>query len=427
MPRLFVGNFDFEHRLAEPGRQLPIRIDRINAELASCWLAIAEDGDFLWTPRPIAMSFFEQLSAAGLPQVVPINSFDQAPPGAECVPWGWTDEIRRLCDRYGWVRHDPPDRSVRAANARRTSALLEQEWQVGLERSGPAASVAEVSQRISQHPSDARWVIKAEYGMSGRERITGTGPLTLTQQNWIRKRLATDEIVFFEPWVESLCEVGIQIHIPPTGDPELIQTVPLLVNPQGQYAGSLFLADPDLTPIRDWLGQASAIDVAVRAAGRLQAAGYFGPLGIDAMVYRAADHSIRVRPLQDINARWTMGRLSLGWKRFRDARDRIGIWCHYSGDRSTGELTAAAAVERFRDTSRLIRAIRTSGREDQTRETSPRMTTSDSEYSASGVTPGSTLPRQRPAAPHGFRRVVSTSPEVVDDQPATHQSLIAFQ
>ena len=23
MPRLFIGNFDFEHRLAAPGRQLP--------------------------------------------------------------------------------------------------------------------------------------------------------------------------------------------------------------------------------------------------------------------------------------------------------------------------------------------------------------------------------------------------------------------
>ncbi|HET6424943.1 MAG TPA: hypothetical protein VFG20_14745 [Planctomycetaceae bacterium] len=56
-PRLFVGNFDFEHRLADPQRVLPRRIDELNADLAWSWLALARDGDMLWTPRPPGRRF----------------------------------------------------------------------------------------------------------------------------------------------------------------------------------------------------------------------------------------------------------------------------------------------------------------------------------------------------------------------------------
>ena len=52
-----------------------------------------------------------------------------------------------------------------------------------------------------------------------------------------------------------------------------------------------------------------------RAAHSVQQLGYFGPLGIDAMLYETPDGQRRWRPLQDINARWTMGRVALGWKR----------------------------------------------------------------------------------------------------------------
>jgi hypothetical protein len=91
----------------------------------------------------------------------------------------------------------------------------------------------------------------------------------------------------------------------------------------------------------------SAIDAALRAARRLHGLGYFGPLGIDAMRYRAADGSIRLRSLQDINARWTMGRLSLGWQRCLQPGD-TGCWRHgptESGDGITGRRTVRTSPE----------------------------------------------------------------------------------
>ncbi len=325
MARLFVGNFDFEHRLADPRRQISTKLERINAELSSSWLSIAEDGDFVWTPQPLDASFFKHAVEHGLPRVNPVISFDDVPRGTECLPWGWTDDVRRLCDARGWRRNDSPDATVRIGNSRRFSAGLEREWKVGLDGAREIATMTEFADKLAVLGPAARWVVKAEFGMSGRERILGCCDPTPTDLNWVAKRIAADGVVFLEPWVERLDEVGIQIEVPQTGLPQLIGLVPMLVDKRGQYAGSWF-ALPD----HDESTWKPAVQVALDAAQRLQETGYIGPLGIDAMRYRAADGTSRLRPLQDLNARWTMGRLSLGWRRLLAPNEAYGCWQHSS-------------------------------------------------------------------------------------------------
>lgn len=345
MPRLFLGNFEFEHRLADASRQLPAKLQRINAELVTSWLAVAEDGDYLWTPQEIPKEFFEQAVRDGLPRVIPVTGWEAAPIGVTCVPWGWTDDIRRLCDQYGWNRNDPPADAVRAANSRRFSAALELEWQCGLDFAGAATSLAEIERLASFHGDSARWVIKAEFGMSGRERLIGAGAPTVTDRNWIERRLKSDGVVFYEPWIERVEEAGIQIHIPREGVPELIGVVPMFVNHQGQYAGSQFQAAESTASAR-W---DTAVEFALRAAVRIQQLGYWGPLGIDAMRYQDGK-AIRCRPLQDINARWTMGRLSLGFRRLLPT-NICGYWLHgpVAADSESGTITLPLLREFLRE------------------------------------------------------------------------------
>lgn len=370
MPRLFLGNFDFEHRLADPVRKLPAKLDRINAELATSWLAIADDGDYLWTPEPIDASFFEQAVADGLPSVIPIVSLDQVPRGVTCEPWGWTDDIRRMCDRNGWVRHDPPDSAVRAANSRRLSTALEHEWLVGLDFSGEARSLPEIERFIAFHEPDSPWVIKAEFGMSARERLIGAGRLTTEQCNWIAKRLKKDGVVFFEPWVHRLEEAGMQIQIPAQGAPQLIGVAPMYVSAQGQYAGSLIrpaIVESAERQRSNWdpanVMVAEAVDVALRTASRAQELGYFGPMGIDCMRYQGADGVVRLRPLQDINARWTMGRLSLHWRRLLKPHESA-YWSFATTSQFDGNLvhitTESDGRECYREVNPNCRLIPTS-------------------------------------------------------------------
>lgn len=343
MARLYVGNFDFEHRLTNPGQQLPAKLDRINAELALSWLAIADEGDYIWTPQPVESSFFEQTTLNGMPHVNPVVSFNSVPRGVECIPWGWTDDLRRLCDAHGWHHLDPLSAAVRAGNSRRFSAGLEREWQVGLDGAHEVHSLHQLAELIADLGPVVRWVVKAEFGMSGRERLLGCGELTQQDCKWAFKRIESDGAVFLEPWVERLDEVGIQLEVPRAGSPKMIGVTPLLVDDRGQYSGSWFTTgEPEA---ETW---APAIEVALNAAQRLQELGYFGPVGIDAMRYRAPDGTIRIRPLQDINARWTMGRLSLGWRRLLCPGERAACWRH--DPRGTNDL----------DTHRLARIISTS-------------------------------------------------------------------
>lgn len=330
MPRLFVGNFEFEHTLANPHFQLPERLKRLNAELATSWLAVAEDGDLLWCPQFIPIDFFKQMKELGLPRLFPITDFAQVGPDVELIPWGWTDPLMQKARLNRWSFSAPHAKTVLKANSRQFSFDLETEWETGL----PAATAVRNGGRLDAALSRAaeispRVVIKANWGMSARERILIAGSPTDADRNWVRNRIAEQGIVFVEPWVTSLEEVGIQLQIPQLGTPQLLGITPLMCDELGQYRGSWFTDPPGNEDFSQrWQ---PAVAIALRAAERLQDRGYFGPLGIDAMRYQLPDGSIHLRPLQDINVRWTMGRLSLGWRKFL-REGESGFWWHAARD-----------------------------------------------------------------------------------------------
>lgn len=129
--------------------------------------------------------------------------------------------------------------------------------------------------------------------------------------------------MFFEPWIDRIAEVGLQFTIPKTGEPVFEGTTPLLTDQRGEYRGNRFAATENIESI--W---ASSIETAQQIARRLQTTGYFGPLGIDAVQYRRKrDGELCFRPLQDINARYTMGRIALGYRQLLQPGE-TGTWLH---------------------------------------------------------------------------------------------------
>jgi hypothetical protein len=348
MPRLFYGNFDFEHELADPvGWQRPPAIRRLLAERAAVWIGLADDGDLIWTPEEIGESFWEELADFGLPRVRGVTDLDAlSSDEIEIVPWGWSRSafaLARLtptasasCARDDLRR----EAAVRAGNSRAWSFALEQELGValpgaaGLERLDEfAAVVAKSAQLCGDSVETHRWVIKSNFGMAARERILGRGSqLSDSHQRWIQRRLKSNQsaagTLFFEPWLPIREEVGLQFTIPPrtAGVPHLEGITPLLTDAQGGYRGSRFSLEA--TVPEKWQ---AAVEVALQAAVRLQELGYFGPLGIDAAVQELLNGEVVIRPLQDINARFTMGRLALGFKR-QLRPSEFGEWRHFMVD-----------------------------------------------------------------------------------------------
>jgi hypothetical protein len=263
-------------------------------------------------PQPVDASFFYELSQAGLPELKQILKSESVPQNLKLYPWGWTSDLRQWADENSLKFHAPQQAAVRAVNSRRFSFQLEREWNVALPGSAAVTSLDELKAAVQNLPEEFdRWVIKAEFSMSARERVLGNGrEISVNVRNWTSRRLGTNGVVFFEPWVDRIEEAGLQFSIPEQGEVEFLGKTTLLTDQAGGYRGSRFSSAQNLQG--DW---AQAVETGFAVASRLQAAGYFGPLGIDALSYRDASGRACFRPIQDINARYTMGRIALGFRR----------------------------------------------------------------------------------------------------------------
>ena len=329
MSRLLIGNFDFEWSLARPQSTPAAAQLRLCDELAFTWLAFAEPDDVLLIPGDPGPEFWSVLEANlkwSLPSVV--KRIEDAPTGAIVTPWGWTPQLITACDRAGLqLPQHPAPNIVRHVNSRRFSTTLEHELQSAPEWSAWLESTDQLETHLRRYTQKnsygERWLAKSDLSNSTRERLIGSGDtLTPRDRAWIDTRITRDGGLAFEPWLEIVDEVSFQFDIDSSGEIALVGLTPLVTDAAGHYRGNLFAGTRDLT--EQWR---SELDVATSAAQRIAAEGYFGPLGIDASRYHDNDSPSRSRPLQDINARYTMGRLSLGWRRLT-TRHETGHWRH---------------------------------------------------------------------------------------------------
>lgn len=338
MARVFNGNFDFEHELASAGYNRSKQIERLHAEMTAHLLALADAGDWLFYPCPAPVEFFSDAISDGFPEVGFVEHGDQFPCRAELVPWGWSNQAVELAAAHNLNRRNPEVECVTRVNSRQFSFDLELELNSEIVGSAMIDSVGRFRAAVTKAAkvwnvpaSEFDWLLKAEFGMSGRERISGTGDdLNDSQRNWMERRLDSGEILFFEPRVKPLCELSTQWQIakPVSGDdqssdPELVGATQLVVDDAGQYVGSILVdhSSPAFWEIEccDISLEPGLFDQVLNAAQtvvrRAQVMGYHGPIGVDSMVYYGPDDGPELRSVQDVNARYTMGRIALEWFR----------------------------------------------------------------------------------------------------------------
>ena len=326
MNSLIVGNFDFEHELASPRYQATRNLQRLNAELSCHLMALAATGDFVCLPEQPEHEFVKALQqrlgvefccqSLLLSAINPVEASN-----LQLIPWGWSEAVRRIGTSCGVVLRGPEQTSVRMANSRRASVELERE--LGLELKGSRVlgslqdfhdAVDAISQTEKTPRENVSWVVKAEFGMSARERVVGRGALLQTPTlRWLEKRLAAGEWLVFEPWLDRVAEFGILfwIHSPEriadgAEKVERIAVTKLLTDATGRYVGSTMQSFQHGSNEQAEL-LASTVSQASLFVSKLAQRGYFGPIGIDAMLHRNHKGELEFRPIQDVNARCTMG------------------------------------------------------------------------------------------------------------------------
>ena len=188
-----------------------------------------------------------------------------------------------------------------------------------------AFSLAEVRQHIASIRAGGQHnlVVKEAIGLAGHNAIRLLEPELLeSQRRWIERTLAKGQPVVIEPWLERELDFSVQFEMGPDRLKRVGYTG-LWTDRKGQFQGNwawpgfqhrLGLGLERLFPHLPDIGNRVCRlynEVAAALEQELRVARFRGPLGLDALVYRVPGGGCRIKPIVEINPRYTMGRLTL--------------------------------------------------------------------------------------------------------------------
>lgn len=183
---------------------------------------------------------------------------------------------------------------------------------------GAVGAIAAIRQR-GHHPV----VIKQALGLAGGNAIRLFAPELLeSQRRWIEKALANGRQLVVEPWLARVQDFSAQLEMTPDGL-KLCGFTGLICDGNGQFQGNwaapkferriptsvieLFPSPPDIATRL----HALYAEIFATLEGELRRVSFLGPVGIDAFVYRCESGECRLKPIVEVNPRYTMGRLTV--------------------------------------------------------------------------------------------------------------------
>ena len=167
-----------------------------------------------------------------------------------------------------------------------------------------------------------RVVAKRALGLAGHNAIRLWEPEVLaSQRQWLARALQKGCQVVIEPWLERELDFSVQLEMGPR-KLKLCGYTGLINDPKGQFQANLAAANYDqripgnvvalFREPAEISGRLQSLyhDILSLLEEELQRAGFLGPVGIDAFVYRTSG-GYRIKPVVEINPRYTMGRLTV--------------------------------------------------------------------------------------------------------------------
>jgi hypothetical protein len=164
-------------------------------------------------------------------------------------------------------------------------------------------------------------VLKESFGVAGSNALRLFEPEILPKQlRWMENAFAQKREIVVEPWLERLADFSVQLEMTERGL-KLCGFTGLIADARGQFVAntaephfhkrlpgriiSLFEAKADISGVllEFYHKLFATLEVELRTAD------FIGPLGIDAFVYRDAGGAVKLKPVVEINPRYTMGRV----------------------------------------------------------------------------------------------------------------------
>lgn len=335
-PRVHVFSPEAERVLAEAGRDRPS--DALTADLDLLPVVLARREDLVLLQREPDPAHLEKLRGAGL-ELPELEVLQRQPSTGEWEiapdsltrrrklgglrPWAWSPPVSRLLAPL--APQLPAGRVTRWEESWAElyhkgfgASLLEE---IGGDWPGVVARGRAEVEAAAEALFSAGWqevLLKPLLGAAGRRhRRLDRGQLREAAP-WLE-----GEEVLVEPWFERVLDFSLLGERLPGGGIVIKGFTRLEVTPEGRYLGSRAsrrfgrLLPPEVARFfnggeggRSWLRDFYAGTVVPPLERRLQDARYEGPFGIDAFVHRHRG-GLALRPVVEVNPRFTMGRVAL--------------------------------------------------------------------------------------------------------------------
>jgi hypothetical protein len=353
---VFVFNPFAEGYIAHGKAFTPVRHQTLLAEdLANLPQFLCEPEDVVLVPRLPSASFLNYLRQAGilLPQFAKLSQGCIDPADSLCQrklsnlrPWAWgpdsvdlfkplfarcpseartpsqcfNEDIARLYSKAwsaGFLRKVLAHcRELRSEFVSGESRLCsEQEAGVPVRTVDDALEAIAAIRTRGHH----RVAVKQAYGLAGNNAIRLWEPEILpTQRQWLTHALEAGQQLVVEPWLERELDFSVQLEMAPC-DLGLCGYTGLVNDLKGQFLANWAEADYD----RSLPAKVATLLSADHGVKRLYSviftlletelrrAGFVGPVSIDALVYRTPQGDCQLKPVVEINPRYTMGRLTV--------------------------------------------------------------------------------------------------------------------
>ncbi len=317
-------------------------------ELSTLPLFLARHEDIVLLPESPEPGFLERLYEAGVSipeisvtesEILPADHFGDR--GIMSVqPWAWSPDA---FSKFSLI-NKPLSRGLNPAKCSKeelvpffgkTSAA---KWAshfrgnlnrdprfAGDEVDGVTISSVEELEAERMRFTSAGWqkqCLKADYGFASQSMIRLWEPELPDQQiAWAERQLEQQGQLVLEPWLERLLDFSTQYEV--TADGVKLYGIVKMDNDRRGMIDSLISESPfgrnEAPDIRRFLNAPvknqrlmQVYEESVKPiADELRSAGYIGPFGIDSCVYRDLHGELKIRPVIELNPRFTMGRLTL--------------------------------------------------------------------------------------------------------------------
>lgn len=370
VPRVWVFNPDCEAEIAQGPASSPSReVDLLSRDLSLLPLFLASPGDVVLAPEPVDAGILQGLLRQGfdLPELAVVRAWphDLRAPTLRgrklgpLMPWGWSPAVAsRLSAAFegpsGWsdargALHGKDVALELQADVQARLGLAD--WLHGDEAVGRrCTAVDQVAAALAQLGGPA--VVKARLGTAGRRMIRCAGALEGTQSGWLRRVLAQQGAVVVEAWLPRVADLSWHFDVEPGQAPRFRGRVCFETTADGRFTG-LRLGAAALAPAVAALLQGReervrrALGDGLRALIDRRCPDFVGPVGVDALVSQGPA-GLRLRPVVEINPRWTMGRVGLALER-RLAGGTPALWLQLPASLAGALRTIEAAHPVVRD------------------------------------------------------------------------------